>query len=321
MKTFYIKRGETFKVTISLKDSDNLPINLPVENISSQLRDNSGNLIDNFVIVKTETIGDYLFSLVDTSNYPIENLSFDIKIKNQSNEIVYSQTMSLSVLQSQTENPEEISLYTLKVEVNLLTERLNELEPKVETNIEEINHLKECCEEVNSTLEQIESNITNLQNKDEELETSISENTNSINTINQTIIPNLDDRIEVNETNIGNLQTGLTDVREVIHTMDSNIILNSQNISTLQTSVSNNSSDISTLQSSNTQTSQSIQTINSGITSLESRVSSLENGGNLSQLTSDVNNLKLSVQTLETNFTDQEIENIVNSVFQPHLND
>ena len=89
-----IKRGTTFAFFI------NLPEGLSITDIKCQIKDHRDNLIDTLVLTKQSDI-QYLARSSDTSNYPIGELLFDIKI--WTGEITFtSDTQTITVIKEVT---------------------------------------------------------------------------------------------------------------------------------------------------------------------------------------------------------------------------
>jgi hypothetical protein len=86
-------KGESFAMSVSLKDSSGLPINLTGAVITSQCRDNSSNaLLFSFVCTPSITPADGKFVLslaasVSGQLTPQKNASYDVKIVWPSNEV------------------------------------------------------------------------------------------------------------------------------------------------------------------------------------------------------------------------------------------
>jgi hypothetical protein len=74
------KRGDTFAFYVKLKDENDVPIILDVEDIACQIRQKANKkLVDTFTIEATDVDGQYKFSVEDTSRYPITTLESDIE--------------------------------------------------------------------------------------------------------------------------------------------------------------------------------------------------------------------------------------------------
>lgn len=124
MNTFYIKKGENFKFTTTFKDSENNTI--VVDEVTAQLRDQFNNLIANFEVLENEDTS-YSLSLNDTTDFPIGNLKFDIRIK-VNNDYIYTKTFSLVVIKNETSEIIDLNVNTLKEEVDSLNYRVQHLE-------------------------------------------------------------------------------------------------------------------------------------------------------------------------------------------------
>lgn len=78
-----LKRGDTLVINISIKDIDGEPLALSVtpgsEEIQAQIRTYGGSLIASFVVTAGEEVGDYILTVADTTNFPIETLFYDVE--------------------------------------------------------------------------------------------------------------------------------------------------------------------------------------------------------------------------------------------------
>ena len=73
-----LKRGEYFSFTMQVLNNK-VPVDVAVENITAQIRNKSGDLIDTCVIERT-ALGTFKFTVADTNEWPISVLEMDIDI-------------------------------------------------------------------------------------------------------------------------------------------------------------------------------------------------------------------------------------------------
>jgi hypothetical protein len=89
MRTLYFKRGNKFQLTVNLSDSSDVPIDVDVADMSSQIRDNADNLISELSIVDGSVVGEYILSTDDdTNDWPIQLLRCDIRMILNSNPFI-----------------------------------------------------------------------------------------------------------------------------------------------------------------------------------------------------------------------------------------
>lgn len=74
-----LKRGDTFAFTSTFTDGAGLPLTGIANKLRSQIRNVDDILIKELDITETEVDGTYLFQVLDTKDFPIEQLKFDIQ--------------------------------------------------------------------------------------------------------------------------------------------------------------------------------------------------------------------------------------------------
>lgn len=102
------KRGSTFEYNqlILAADDDEID-NLLLENISSQIRTDNDDVIVDLLVTETSVLGTYKLSYVDTSDWPLENLYFDVRyILND--KICFTDTIMIKMVKQQTVPEPEI---------------------------------------------------------------------------------------------------------------------------------------------------------------------------------------------------------------------
>lgn len=74
------KRGDTFAFSVYLKDENEEPLIIEIDNMKCEVRTLGDDLIDTLIITQTEIPGEYIFLSDDTSKYPIGELFTDIEV-------------------------------------------------------------------------------------------------------------------------------------------------------------------------------------------------------------------------------------------------
>ena len=99
----YVKRGDTLQLIVSRKDENGQPLSGEAEFLFSQIRDERGVLLGEFVITETDVLGDYLFKIeADLIElFPIGTHSFDIEYRGI-DEVYSTETMHVRVLMDVT---------------------------------------------------------------------------------------------------------------------------------------------------------------------------------------------------------------------------
>ena len=89
MDTMNLKRGDSFYFSIDLTNELDQPLDLPLDDIKSQVRRGNDELVDTLTIEKDLVeVGRYNIRSLDTTSYPVETLFLDIKIRD--NDLVTS---------------------------------------------------------------------------------------------------------------------------------------------------------------------------------------------------------------------------------------
>lgn len=100
--TLNIKRGDTFKYSVSVIDSNKQPIDLTGWTISSQIK-NFDELIADVIISSDDfSTGNYYLSVEDTSYFPIEKLECDIEYTSTDGTIMSTETFYINVIKDIT---------------------------------------------------------------------------------------------------------------------------------------------------------------------------------------------------------------------------
>lgn len=92
-----IKRGSSFDYTIAIDSEET--INL--ENISSQIRSNSDDFVDDLQVSSTDLENVFIVSKEDTSEWPLETLYFDVRYTID-DKIYFTDTIAIKVIKQQT---------------------------------------------------------------------------------------------------------------------------------------------------------------------------------------------------------------------------
>lgn len=100
-----VKRGDTLQFIVSRKDENGNPLSGEANVLSSQLRNDLGELVGTFVITETATLGDYLFKIESTLTkaFAVGTYAFDIQC-NGVDEVYSSETMYVRVLRDVTQD-------------------------------------------------------------------------------------------------------------------------------------------------------------------------------------------------------------------------
>jgi len=104
MQKITIKQGDTFSYNISLRDENDAPLIIPIEDLQSQIRKKNGALVDSMVITAGIAEGEYVVTSPSTSNYPTaEKIFTDVKYTTDNGLTVSStDTIEIVVLQGVT---------------------------------------------------------------------------------------------------------------------------------------------------------------------------------------------------------------------------
>lgn len=84
-----VKSGDTFEFIVSLMGANGLPIVGATNFLKADIRNEKDVKIDSFVIVETDTEGEYILSAEDTSDWPI-GVYLYMDIQYLTEELVYS---------------------------------------------------------------------------------------------------------------------------------------------------------------------------------------------------------------------------------------
>ncbi len=98
-----IKPGETFAMYISIENDDGMPMTGMADRIKMQIRNSLDELISDVNISETETPGQYLFEVDDTSKWPIRELYTDIRIRKEERTQI-TETLKIRVVKEVTKD-------------------------------------------------------------------------------------------------------------------------------------------------------------------------------------------------------------------------
>lgn len=97
MATFKIKQGDTLAFFAKVKDSNGDAVIYSADRIKSEIVDNKGNIVGEFIITESDVEGQYLFVISDTSLL-IANTIFYTDIQYTDGDItVSSNTMTILI--------------------------------------------------------------------------------------------------------------------------------------------------------------------------------------------------------------------------------
>ena len=102
MRTIYIKRYEPITLNITFTDDNNEALEVSVSDIKSQIRNNYNDFVAEFTVRQNEDLTSYTLECLDTKNFPLGELFFDIALKMDNGSYKYSETMKIVVLEERT---------------------------------------------------------------------------------------------------------------------------------------------------------------------------------------------------------------------------
>ena len=77
------KRGDSFVLTIELTKEDGSVIDLPMQDLKSEIRAKNNRLISEVEILQTYTPGSYILQVLDTSEWPLGEIYMDVKMREE----------------------------------------------------------------------------------------------------------------------------------------------------------------------------------------------------------------------------------------------
>lgn len=167
---------------------------------------------------------------------------------------------------------------------------------------------------INSSVNNIESNIVKLNSSVNNIETSIGIINGSINIINTSIntldtftnninssVIRLNTSVNTLESNIFNINSSLNRINTSVNTLESTISNINSSVSRLNTSVNTLESNISNINSSISNLNTSVNTLESNISNINSSISTLKTSDNT--INSSISELRTLISTNTTNIT------------------
>ena len=101
MRTLFMKRYESINLSVTFIDDNINLLDIDVSDIKSQIRNHYNDLIAEFIVTRNEDLT-YTLECLDTKNFPLEELFFDIAVKMDNGSYKYSETMKIVVLEERT---------------------------------------------------------------------------------------------------------------------------------------------------------------------------------------------------------------------------
>jgi len=101
MRTLYMKRNESITLLVTFTDDNGELMDVRIEDIKSQIRNNYNDFVAEFTVTKNEDLT-YTLECLDTSNFPLGELFFDVAVKMDNGSYKYSETMKIVVLEERT---------------------------------------------------------------------------------------------------------------------------------------------------------------------------------------------------------------------------
>ena len=101
MRTLYMKRNESITLLVTFTDDNNELMEVNVEDIKSQIRNNYNDFVAEFTVLQGSDLK-YTLECSDTKDFPLGELFFDIAVKMSDGSFKYSETMKIVVLEERT---------------------------------------------------------------------------------------------------------------------------------------------------------------------------------------------------------------------------
>lgn len=102
MRTLYMKRNESITLLVTFTDDNNELIEVSVEDIKAQIRNNYNDFVAEFTVSQNEDLTSYTLECLDTKDFPLGELFFDIALKMDNGSFKYSETMKIVMLEERT---------------------------------------------------------------------------------------------------------------------------------------------------------------------------------------------------------------------------
>lgn len=102
MRTLYMKRNESITLLVTFTDDNNELMEVSVEDIKAQIRNNYNDFVAEFTVSQNEDLTSYMLECLDTKDFPLGELFFDIAVKMDNGSFKYSETMKIVMLEERT---------------------------------------------------------------------------------------------------------------------------------------------------------------------------------------------------------------------------
>lgn len=102
MRTLYMKRNESITLLVTFTDDNNELIEVSVEDIKAQIRNNYNDFVAEFTVSQNDDLTSYTLECLDTKDFPLGELFFDIALKIDNGSFKYSETMKIVMLEERT---------------------------------------------------------------------------------------------------------------------------------------------------------------------------------------------------------------------------
>lgn len=102
MRTLYMKRNESITLLVTFTDDNNELMEVSVEDIKAQIRNNYNDFVAEFTVSQNEDLTSYTLECLDTKDFPLGELFFDIALKMDNGSFKYSETMKIVMLEERT---------------------------------------------------------------------------------------------------------------------------------------------------------------------------------------------------------------------------
>lgn len=102
MRTLYMKRNESITLLVTFTDDNNELMEVSVEDIKAQIRNNYNDFVAEFTVSQNENLTSYTLECLDTKDFPLGELFFDIALKMDNGSFKYSETMKIVMLEERT---------------------------------------------------------------------------------------------------------------------------------------------------------------------------------------------------------------------------
>lgn len=102
MRTLYMKRNESITLLVTFSDYNGELMEVSVEDIKAQIRNNYNDFVAEFTISQNEDLTSYTLECLNTKDFPLGELFFDIALKMDNGSFKYSETMKIVMLEERS---------------------------------------------------------------------------------------------------------------------------------------------------------------------------------------------------------------------------